>query len=166
MIEKLPFLLESIAGGEKWARYSFLGVGSGRAFRCRGNYFEILENGKSVRVRVRHAIPLTELKDFLSPYQPVVVPDLPRFFGGAVGYLGYDMVRHIEDLPSLNDAEIGSYDCWFLITETLLIFDNMQQKIKVLSNVHLRDGDDPWTFVRCSGETHRRHGRTVAQAFT
>ena len=136
------FLLESIAGGEKWARYSFLGVGSGRAFRCRGDYFEILENGKSVESGTTKD-PLVNLKEFLSPYHPVSLPELPRFFGGAVGYLGYDMVRHIEELPDLNDAEIGTYDSWFLITETLLIFDNMQQKIKVLSNVHLRDGDDP-----------------------
>lgn len=139
--QKSAFLLESIAGGEKWARYSFLGVGSGRAFRCRGNSFEILENGKLVKSGTTDD-PLLALKLFLSPYQPVTLPDLPRFFGGAVGYLGYDMVRHIEDLPELNDAEIGTYDSWFLITETLLIFDNMQQKIKVISNVHLRDGDD------------------------
>ena len=135
------FLLESIAGGEKWARYSFLGVGSGRAFRCRDNFYEILENGKVVESGKTND-PLVELKAFLSPYHPVALPGLPRFFGGAVGYLGYDMVRHIEDLPELNKAEIGTYDSWFLITETLLIFDNMQQKIKVISNVHLRDGDD------------------------
>ena len=139
------FLLESIVGGEKWARYSFLGVGSGRAFRCRGGYFEILENGELVESGTT-ADPLAELKKFLSPYQPVTLPELPRFFGGAVGYLGYDMIRHIEELPDLNNAEIGAYDSWFLITETLLIFDNMEQKIKILSNVHLRDGDDPGTL--------------------
>jgi anthranilate synthase component 1 len=136
------FLLESIAGGEKWARYSFLGVGSGRAFRSRGDSFEILENGIPVVSGVT-ANPLSELQKFLTPYQPVSLPELPRFFGGAVGYLGYDMVRHIEDLPARNRAEIGTFDCWFLITDSLLIFDNMQQKIKVISNVHLREGDDP-----------------------
>lgn len=136
------FLLESIAGGEKWARYSFLGVGSGRAFRCQGERYEIMENGRQVESGAT-ANPLDELKKFLSPYQPVSLPELPRFFGGAVGYLGYDMVRHIEALPSLKDAEIGAYDSCFLIAETLLIFDNMQQKIKVLSNVYLRAGDDP-----------------------
>ncbi len=136
------FLLESIAGGEKWARYSFLGVGSGRAFRSRDSHFEILENGRLVESGSTPD-PLGVLKTFLAPYQPVSLPELPRFFGGAVGYLGYDMVRHIEALPSLNKAEIGTCDSWFLITETLLIFDNMQQKIKVLSNVHLRDDDDP-----------------------
>lgn len=136
------FLLESIAGGEKWARYSFLGVGSGRAFRSRGKEFEILENGKTVDSGFT-SDPLVELKKFLSPYIPVSVPGLPRFYGGAVGYLGYDMVRHIEKLPELNQAQIGAWESWFLITETLLIFDNMQQKIKVVSNIHLLDGDDP-----------------------
>lgn len=142
--QQSAFLLESIAGGEKWARYSFLGLGSGRAFRCRGEQYEILDNGRPVESGTT-LNPLVELNKFLSHYQPVSLPDLPRFFGGAVGYLGYDMVRHIEDLPDLNASEIGTYDSWFLITETLLIFDNMQQKIKVLSNVHLRDGDDPET---------------------
>ena len=136
------FLLESIEGGEKWARYSFLGVGSGRVFRSRGNDFEILENDKVIRSG--QAIdPLSELKKFLEPYQPVEIPDLPRFFGGAVGYLGYDMVRHVEDLPGDNPAEIGAWDSYFQITETLLIFDNMRQKIKVVSNVHLSESEDP-----------------------
>ncbi|MCK4535429.1 MAG: anthranilate synthase component I [Desulfuromonadales bacterium] len=136
------FLLESIEGGEKWARYSFLGVGSGRVFRSRDNYFEILAKDEVVRSG-EVADPLVELKAFLEPYHPVEIPDLPRFFGGAVGYLGYDMVRHVESLPELNQAEIGTWDSYFQITETLLIFDNMRQKIKVVSNVHLSESDDP-----------------------
>jgi anthranilate synthase component 1 len=136
------FLLESIEGGEKWARYSFLGVGSGRLFRSRGQYFEIVENGEVVHSG-EVADPLLELKSFVGRYAPVELPGLPRFFGGAVGYLGYDMVRFIEDLPTLRPAQIGVWDCCFLITENLLIFDSMRQKIKVVSNVHLGDFDDP-----------------------
>ncbi len=141
------FLLESIEGGEKWARYSFLGVGSGRVFRSRGNYFEVLENGEVVRSG-ESVDPIAELKAFLAPYYPVEDPDLPRFFGGAVGYLGYDMVRFVEELPADNPAEIGVWDCCFLITENLLIFDNTRQKIKVVSNVHLGDFDDPGRAYR------------------
>src|SRR5512137_473322 len=136
------FLLESIEGGEKWARYSFLGVGSGRLFRSRGRYFEVLEAGAVVNSGEVDD-PLRELKRFVAPYAPVELPGLPRFFGGAVGYLGYDMVRFVEELPALKGAEIGTWDCCFLITENLLIFDNMRQKIKVVSNVHLGDFDDP-----------------------
>jgi anthranilate synthase component 1 len=136
------FLLESIEGGEKWARYSFLGVGSGRLFRSRNRYFEVLENGEVVSSG-EVADPLAELRRFVAAYAPVELPGLPRFFGGAVGYLGYDMVRFVEELPALQPAEIGTWDCCFLITENLLIFDNMRQKIKVVSNVHLGDFSDP-----------------------
>jgi anthranilate synthase component I len=136
------FLLESIEGGEKWARYSFLGVGSGRLFRSRGRYVEVLQNGEVVQAG-EVADPLAELQRFVGAYVPVQLPELPRFFGGAVGYLGYDMVRFVETLPALKPAEIGTWDCCFLITENLLIFDSMRQKIKVVSNVHLGDYDDP-----------------------
>ena len=136
------FLLESIEGGEKWARYSFLGVGSGRMFRSRGRYYEIVENGE-VANSGEVDDPLAELKRFVTRYAPVELPGLPRFFGGAVGFLGYDMVRFVERLPSVKPAEIGVWDSCFLVTENLLIFDNMRQKIKVVSNVHLGDFEDP-----------------------
>jgi anthranilate synthase component 1 len=136
------FLLESIEGGEKWARYSFLGVGSGRLFRSRGRYFEVLEQGEVVSAG-EVADPLVEIRRFVAAYAPVELPGLPRFFGGAVGYLGYDMVRFIETLPTRQAAEIGTWDSCFLVTESLLIFDNMRQKITVVSNVHLGDFDDP-----------------------
>ncbi|MEJ2200938.1 MAG: anthranilate synthase component I [Desulfuromonadaceae bacterium] len=135
------FLLESIQGGEKWARFSFLGSGSGQVFRSRGQYYEILKDG-AISESGDCADPLVELKRFMAPYQPVAVDGLPRFFGGAVGYLGYDMVRFVETLPDHNPAEIGAYDSCFLLTDTLLIFDNMRQKIKVVSNVYLPPGAD------------------------
>ncbi len=141
------FLLESIEGGEKWARYSFLGSGPGRIFRCRGRHFEILD-GAHVVSRGESDDPLGELRRFLAPYRPVELPELPRFCGGAVGYLGYDMVRFIERLPDGNPQQIGTYDACFLLTGKLLIFDNMRQKIKVVCNVHLTDGADPEAAYR------------------
>jgi anthranilate synthase component 1 len=144
---RTSFLLESIEGGEKWARYSFLGSGPGKVFRCRGRRFEILENGRPVR-EGESSDPLEELKAFMAPYRPVQLDSLPRFFGGAVGYLGYDMVRFVEDLPDTGKQEIGTFDACFLLTETLLIFDNMRQKIKVVCNVHLPPGEDPATAYR------------------
>ena len=87
--------------------------------------------------------PLAALRDFMAPYQPVQLPGLPRFFGGAVGYLGYDMVRFIERLPDANPREIGAPDACFMLTEQLLIFDNMRQKIKVVCNVHLQPDEAP-----------------------
>ncbi|MDY0267945.1 anthranilate synthase component I [Trichloromonas sp.] len=139
---KTSFLLESIEGGEKWARYSFLGSGPGRVFRSRGTHYEVLEDGRTIQAG-ECADPLAELKAFLAPYRPVSIDGLPRFFGGAVGYLGYDMVRFVEELPDANPARIGAFDSCFLLTEKLLIFDNMRQKIKVVCNIHLAPGVDP-----------------------
>ncbi len=136
------FLLESIEGGEKWARYSFLGSGPARVFRSRDDYYEVLTDG-TVEQSGQCDDPLNRLRELMSVYQPVEVEGLPRFFGGAVGYLGYDMVRFVEDLPNSNPRQIDSWDACFMFTERLLIFDNMQQKVKVVCNVHLQDGDDP-----------------------
>ncbi len=145
------FLLESIEGGEKWARYSFLGSGSGRLFRTRDKQFEWLEGGRVVR-RGEAVDPLAELQQELALYQPVALPELPRFFGGAVGYLGYDMVRHVERLPDANPSQIGVWDSVFFLCDTLLIFDNMRQTIKVVSNVHLPPGTDPAAAYVAGGE--------------
>lgn len=139
---RTAFLLESIEGGEKWARYSFLGSGPSRVYRCRGNDYEVLYNGK-LEVAGQVADPLDKLRELMSVYQPVELDDLPRFFGGAVGYLGYDMVRFIEDLPDSNPRQIDGWDACFMLTERLLIFDNMRQKVKLVCNVHLEEGDDP-----------------------
>jgi anthranilate synthase component I len=139
---KTSFLLESIEGGEKWARYSFLGSGSGKIFRCSGRYFEILD-GDNILHSGDVEDPLQELEAFLAPFRPVQLPELPRFFGGAVGYLGYDMVRFIEDLPDSNPREVDTFDAFFVLTDHLLIFDNRLQKMKIVCNVHLAPGDDP-----------------------
>lgn len=141
------FLLESIEGGEKWARYSFLGSGPARLFRSRDDYYEVV-SGTEVVQSGQSADPLGKLRELMAVYRPVEVEGLPRFFGGAVGYLGYDMVRFVEELPDSNPRQIDSWDACFMITERLLIFDNMRQKVKVVCNVHLRDGDDPVATYR------------------
>ncbi len=136
------FLLESIEGGEKWARYSFLGSGPSRIFRSRGNRVEILEQGELVESS-EVADPIARLRELLSVYEPVEVEGLPPFSGGAVGYLGYDMVRFVETLPDENARSIGTYDSCFLLTDCLLVFDNKRHTIKVVANAHLEAGGDP-----------------------
>ena len=91
------FLLESVEGGEKWGRYSFLGADLLAIFRVRGGEIVIEENG-TVQRRPHGGDPLRFLKELLGRYRPVPVEGLPRFFGGAVGFLGYDMVRYFEKL--------------------------------------------------------------------
>jgi anthranilate synthase component 1 len=83
---------------------------------------------------------LVPLRDLLGRYEFVETPGLPRFCGGAVGFLGYDMVRQFERLPESTEDDLGLDDCCFLFTDTLLIFDHVKHRMKVLSNA--RVGDD------------------------
>ena len=95
------FLLESIEGGEKWARYSFLGGSPSVVLRSRGRCVEVLRRGAAAEV-FESDDPLDLIREHLGRFRPVEIEGLPRFFGGAVGYLGYDMVRFFETLPAGN----------------------------------------------------------------
>jgi len=139
---RYAFLLESIEGGEKWARYTFLGASPAVVIRSQGRRVELLRTGEAPQI-VETGDLLGFVRQFLAGFSPVEVDGIPRFFGGAVGYLGYDMVRFFEDLPTEKPAHIGAWDSYFVITDTILIFDNVRQKIKVVSNAHLDDGKSP-----------------------
>jgi anthranilate synthase component I len=129
------FLLESVEGGEKWGRYCFLGSEPSILFQSKGARVEISRDG---RCEVQEGVdPLGTLKQLLSDYHPVEVEGLPRFFGGAVGYLSYDMVRFFERLPDQTADDLNLPDSFFMITDTIVIFDHMLQKIKVVSNAHI-----------------------------
>ncbi|RMF88293.1 MAG: anthranilate synthase component I [Nitrospinota bacterium] len=135
------FLLESVEGGEKWARYSFLGSSPAIIFQSKGHQVTVLyRDGRQETEET--ADPLGALRTLMARYRPVTVEGLPRFFGGAVGYLSYDMVRFFEELPATAVDDLQIPDAFFVITDTLLIFDNVQHKIKVVSNVFLQDDQD------------------------
>lgn len=133
------FLLESVVGGEEWGRYSFLGSQPAALFRSRGLDVEIIEGHKREKKKVKKD-PLEALKEYLAKFQPVIVPELPRFFGGAVGYLAYDMVRHFERLPQTAEDDLELYDSYFMINDTVIVFDNLRQVIKVVANVFVDPG--------------------------
>jgi anthranilate synthase component 1 len=136
------YLLESVEGGEKWGRYSFLGTDAGVVFKVRGNQVVIEEKGR-VTTREHKGDPLGLLRDLLGRYRPVAVPGLPRFYGGAVGYLGYDMVRYFENLPDLPPDDLNLDEAVFVISDSLLIFDNIRHTIKVVSCAYTEDTDSP-----------------------
>jgi anthranilate synthase component I len=137
------FLLESVEGGEKWARYSFLGSEPAAVFSSRGTTVSLQEGGAAPR-RWTAADPLQALKEMLAAYRPVVLPELPRFFGGAVGYVAYDAVRFFERLPATLADDLGIPELCFMVPESLLAFDNVAQTIKIVVNVDLRaPGVDP-----------------------
>ena len=131
------FLLESVEGGEKWARYCFLGFDPSIIVSIKGNKIVIEKQGKSESIIISEGNPLVGLKKVLAQYQPVEVEGLPRFSGGAVGFVSYDMVRSFEDLPEETEDDLEVPDARFVITDTLLIFDNVAQTIKIVSNAHI-----------------------------
>jgi anthranilate synthase component 1 len=126
------FLLESVEGGEKWGRYCFLGAEPSIVFQSKGQRVEIRRDG---RTEVQEGVdPLDALKHLMGEFHPVEDEGLPRFFGGAVGYLSYDMVRFFERLPDQTIDDLNVPDSMFMLTDTLVIFDHKLQKIKVVSN--------------------------------
>ncbi len=131
------FLLESMEGGEKWARYSFLGSRPSVIVKSFGRTAEIIRNGRKERLPFDRD-PLEVIKDLLSSYAPVPDPSLPRFFGGAVGFMGYDVIRFFEELPEREKNGLDLPDIFFMITDTLVIFDNVTHRIKVVSNAHVK----------------------------
>lgn len=118
------YLLESVEGGEHLGRYSFLGISPSVIFKSKG----------------KGANPLEELKSYLMRYKPVSTEGLPRFCGGAVGYIGYNVVRFFEDIPQQNEDDLALPDTYFMITDTLVVFDHVQHTIKVVTNAKI-DGN-------------------------
>ncbi len=135
------FLLESVEGGEKWARYSFIGSRPSRSIRGKGSIVEIIDSGAAPQV-ITTDDPMSIVKQEISRYRPVEIPGLPRFFGGLVGYIGYDMVQYFETLDMKEKKGLGLPDFFLMVTDTMLIFDNLRQKIKVISNAHI-EGQSP-----------------------
>jgi anthranilate synthase component 1 len=137
---KYCFLLESIEGGEKWARYSFIGINPSIIFQSKGRHVTI-RKGPAVEHKDCDQ-PLDELRAIMRRYHPVEIKGLPRFYGGAVGYIGYDMVRFFERLPDSTEDDLGWNDACMMITDTLLIFDNLKHTMKVVCNVHVDEARD------------------------
>ena len=140
MPDDYTFLLESVEGGENLARYSFLGSKPSVLFHSKGHRVTIEYLQKGETVVQEYDDPLSALEEFMQNYRPVDSEELPKFHGGAVGYMSYDMVRFVEELPDNTEDELQLPDCFFMIAETILIFDHVNHQIKVVANAHI-DGD-------------------------
>ncbi len=120
------FLLESVEGGEKWGRYSFLGTAARAHVRVFADTVEIVEQGTRKRLP-HHGDPLTVLKNLMQAYRPASVRELPRFWGGLVGYLTYEFVSFFETIPNRWPADKPL--AHFIIADELLIFDNIKNTL-------------------------------------
>jgi anthranilate synthase component 1 len=141
---RFSFLLESVEGKEKVARYSFLGSRPRLIFTSTGRHVEIADVRQPGRPRVRRfetrADPLEELKRLMAPYRPVPAPDLPRFCGGLVGYWAYDMVRFLERLPAHRVNDLRLPDIMLMLADSMVVFDHAQHRVLLVVNAFTRDG--------------------------
>ena len=128
------FLLESLEGGERWARYSFLATEPEAVFRYHGTAVERRAPEGSWRAEGL-APPLTHLAELLRHDRALEVPGLPRFTGGAVGFWGYDVVRTLEKLPSAPPDDRHLPDAIAMVVDTLLVLDNLFHRAIVIANV-------------------------------
>jgi anthranilate synthase component 1 len=136
------FLLESVVGGATWAAYSFVGVAPRAVLRCEGGkahvtWFDVDGGGPSKTATWDAPDPTRALLEVMSDFKPVEVPGLPRFWGGAVGWIGYDVVRAFEDLPARAKPDVAMPELCMVMTDTLVIFDNLRQTLKVVATPYV-----------------------------
>jgi len=136
--DNYAFLFESVEGQERIARYSFLGTQPALIFKSKARSIQIIQPGKRLAKRfITDSNPLEEIKKIMQDFKPVKLRGLPRFYGGLVGFMGYDMVRFFEELPDKNPDDLKLPDAIFILTDTILIFDHLNHTIKIVSNVIL-----------------------------
>jgi anthranilate synthase component 1 len=135
------FLLESVEGGERWARYSFIGGDAFGVVRARGGIVSL--EGAGPVSPADGEPPLTYVGRLLAACRAPALPGLPPLHGGAVGFLGYDCVRELERLPDPPGDDLGLPDLALLLTRTFVVFDHLLQKAFVITNVMRTPGSDP-----------------------
>jgi anthranilate synthase component 1 len=173
------FLFESVEGGEHLGRYSFVGCNPRAVIRQTGDRVEVVENGKVIEkflVRRTGVAPVSELENgdrqdacptvhdglevverVMKKYRAVALPGLPRFTGGAVGFIGYEFIHDVEPVvPRPPQDELGTPTMVFLIADQLLIFDRAAQTITILVNAILDDAESPAdTYENATSEIER-----------
>lgn len=144
------FLLESVEQGQQqqWGRFSLLGCNPSHLVRTVKGRTELLYANGKVAETFDKCDPLDALRRVMARFKPVIDPDLPRFVGGAVGYLSYDAVRHFECIPDTNPDQLGVPEMLFAITDTVMIFDHLRHRLRFLVNAHVTDADVDFAYDR------------------
>ena len=152
--DRYAFLLESVEGSERWARYSFLGSRPRLVFKSRGKQVEITEDGR--KRKLDSEMPLHTLKKLVGNYRPVTVAGVPPFFGGALGYVAYDAVEQFHRIGNNKKSPFDAPEIFFLFVQTLIAFDNLKHTIKIIENVHLESGTNLRTAYEEASEKIRK----------
>ena len=134
---KYCFLLESSNGPEKWSRFSFMGFNPKMIISSHGEKINIIHNGnKEVH---ENGNPFKKLQEIMAEFKPAKVKSLPRFYGGLVGFFSYEIIRQIENIPKSKSHDIKFPDCCFMLTDSVVIFDNITKSAKIVINIHIKD---------------------------
>jgi anthranilate synthase component 1 len=137
--DKRAFLLESVEGGVKWARYSFIGTDPFLVLKLKKNYVTLEQNGK-IESHLTDQ-PLLLLREKLRSYRSPAMPELPPFTGGAIGFFGYDLLQYYEKkLPPHPTDDLQMDDMQFMFCDRVIVFDHFKQQVLVIGNVHIANG--------------------------
>ncbi|MBS0662497.1 MAG: anthranilate synthase component I [Verrucomicrobia bacterium] len=137
------YLLESVEGGERLSRYSFIGCRPRKVFVCGPETTEIRQPGQPTQRVPTPADPLSLIEAEMKGYRPVPIPGLPRFTGGAVGFVGYEYVTRIEKtVPAAPADDLKVPLLYFMLSDSLLIFDRAKQTLRLCVNAHVRQPSD------------------------
>lgn len=153
--DEASFLFENVdASNGQWGRYSYIGLQPSMIIRGRGNGLEIVEaNGQATRVLSGDPLELLEAE--LKKIEPVLLPDLPDFTGGFVGYLSYDSVRWFEKIPKGDKPGLDMPELFFLRADTLLIHDRLKGSVIIVENVDVKGKDLEQEYRRAAGNLDR-----------
>ncbi|MEZ5560717.1 MAG: anthranilate synthase component I [Pseudomonadales bacterium] len=155
------YLLESAHGGEKWGRYSIIGLPCRTVIRVTGHRISVTTEGVEVE-SLETSDPLAFIEAFQARFRVPDLPELPRFFGGLVGYFGYDCVRYVEKrlADSAPPDPLGTPDILLMVSEDVIVFDNLKGRMQLISLV---DPDEPGVYQRTS-EALEERSRALARA--
>ncbi|NPA52631.1 MAG: anthranilate synthase component I [Aquificae bacterium] len=143
---RFNYLLESVEKGENIGRYSFIGSSQPVYIRTKGKYAEIYDKGK-IKIKSTKD-PLGELKKLLKNFKPAQLPDLPPFWGGFVGYVGYDIVHFYEPIPDEKPDILQLPEVYFFLSDEVIAFDNVNNKIKIIISAIIKDNNLEQEYTR------------------
>ncbi|MBW7473436.1 anthranilate synthase component I [Paenibacillus oenotherae] len=156
--ERRAFLLESVEGGVKWARYSFIGTDPFMLIQGKNGEMHIEQQGKVTKLSEK---PLELLKAHLRSFRSPSIPDLPPFTGGAIGFFGYDLLQYYEKLPAHRIDDLNMNDMQFMFCDQIIVFDHFKQQIQIIGNVHIGEGAADSDIAAAYGEALAKIEATI-----
>lgn len=153
------FLLESADGGARWGRYSFLGADPFLVVRGKAGRFELIYRDRTETVRGR---PIELLGSLMEKYRAPVLPDLPPFAGGAIGYFAYDLLRYYERLPAHRVDDLDMDDLYLMFCDEVVVFDHLRHRLLFIANMQIHPSDTETDIARSYREACERTERMAA----